>query len=139
MTSKTYLLSELISDCSGLFSMKGSVAKVTFSSPRNARRFMSLVNQVDPPHQGCSMSYHGSYAIAEIELSPGQFAKQEPDTNFLFLGEIADAKIAGAVIGSVRMFISGAGSATIYDAKGNVVMESNPSREPASAIVITRG
>lgn len=132
MISKTYLLSELISDCSGLFSMKGSVAKVTFSSPRNARRFMSLVNQVDPPHQGCSMSYHGSYAIAEIELSPGQFAKQEPDTNFLFVGE------ASTPVGRVRLSICGTRS-SIFDANGNVVLESKPAKEPATKILGVRG
>ena len=124
MISRTFELSELISDCGGLISMRGSVAKVTFASLGNARRFMSLVNRVDPPHQGCSIAYHSDYAVAQIELSPGQFAKQEPDTNFLFLGE------ASTPAGQVRLSICGTRSTAVWDASGTVVWSSDPANKP---------
>lgn len=124
MIPKTYPLSELISDCGGLFSMKGSVARVTFRSLPDAHRFMSLVNQVDPPHQGCSIAYHDDYATAQVELSPGQFAQVEPDTNFLFLGE------ASTPVGQVRLSICGTRSTAIWDANGDVVWSGDPANKP---------
>lgn len=81
---KSFPLHDLVFECGAAVAVKGSTATLTFTSLEKARRFMSLVNQVEPAHLGCSIEYFPSCAVASVELAPGQHARKPVDPHSMF-------------------------------------------------------